>query len=86
MNARGVYIVNDDCDLEGWTPESLTEALREALAAIGVEVVCRTGTCGSDGGFHVYPIDPESEDWYPGCEDRVTDDVMHIVNRIVEGA
>jgi hypothetical protein len=44
------HIVNGDAaNLNGWTPASLAAALRDPLAALGVDVECRPQESGLGG-------------------------------------
>jgi len=68
----GIYIVTGDTNyLEGWTPETLAEALKVPLGEIGIEVVCLPNQYG---GVDYEPEDENSpEDWV----------VKSIVERVV---
>jgi len=58
----GIYIVTGDAnDLVGWSPETLTEALKGPLGEMGIEVVCKPNQFG---GIAYEPEDENSpEDW-----------------------
>lgn len=66
----GIYTVNSDANiLEGWTPETLADALREPLAEIGIAVECRP----SESGL--------SLDTTP---DDLRDYAQHIIERVIQ--
>ena len=52
----GIYTVTGDAEfLEGWTPETLAEALEGPLGEMGIEVECKPNQYGGVG------YEPEDE-------------------------
>lgn len=77
--ANITYIVTGDAnDLDGWTPEMLAAALREPLAALGVEVVCKPHQSGGGG------LIDQSDALWSDAEDRRSA-VASLVERIISG-
>lgn len=71
----GTYTIGDDTNLEGWTPERLKFHLVAPLGEIGIRV---RYTPNQDGtGLELYDVDTARED-------RIRDDVKHIVDRVIE--
>lgn len=77
---NGIYVVTGDAgDLEGWTPEELTEALTTPLRGLGIAVECKPNQSGG-GGFH------PSDEW---CSTQTPsrEEIESVVERVVvEGA
>jgi hypothetical protein len=73
-----LYIVTGDAgDLDGWTPETLADALRAPLAELGIDVKCNPQQFG-DGGLRILVGMPFLE------ADTIRDQVKRLVDRVVQ--
>ena len=72
---NGTFVVGSDtADLIGWTPETLTAALRDRLAPLKIEVLCTPRESGVGCGLFLDVDDAE-----------IRDRAAWIIERVIQG-